>query len=496
MSSRGAKAFFVMISYASLLLLLLVSRERPLVRPVEGLLRRRLSCEDRADGDLELLGNRRVDGDPRPCLPVLEHDAEVVVDRLVELVYGVEQFRGGRQLAGDFVHPPYKYVLGELHAHLYLLGVVGEGAYGPPAASRHRRVSSASRREERHLPLLELFGRKGFLQGRILEVATLEHRNLLRLGRRLEIGVVRDRRNPLGRRATVHGLLEEVHLVQHVRAVRLFAEDRLALLVDQLATLAPEVGQVVEGGSFPPPAVEEVAVDLGVLLLGLLRRHYQLVPGPRRLRHEVSPPVQYPPVRGEPIGVHLPVIANYDVADEGEQAVYLIFREVLVYRLQGALVNELRDDEGVDVRAVRRPTDSGLLQKARLFLGGLVRRDDLELQLPVRVILCELREELLEAIGPTRCGGLVSIGGVELKCHRIRGVLCANAIQRQNAAAASTTDHCPDHGQNHSQPDGSQDPLSHIESTSKITRLPMRAAISVDAPSPAGVPHASNITVT
>jgi hypothetical protein len=35
-------------------------------------------------------------------------------------------------------------------------------------------------------------------------------------------------------------------------------------------------------------------------------------------------------------------------------------REVLVYRLQGALVDELRDDEGVYVGAVRRPPDPGL----------------------------------------------------------------------------------------------------------------------------------------
>src|SRR5215208_7405961 len=153
-------------STPSLFLLLLVCR-------VESLLWRRLSCEDRADGDLEFLGHRRVDGDPRPCLPVLEHDAEVVVDRLVERVYGVEVLRVGRQLARDLVHASDEYILGELHAHLDLLGVVGEGAYGPPAASRHRCISSASRREERHLPLLELFWRKGFLQGRILEVATL-----------------------------------------------------------------------------------------------------------------------------------------------------------------------------------------------------------------------------------------------------------------------------------------------------------------------------------
>src|SRR5215218_3568832 len=116
MSSREAKAFFVMIySTPSLFLLLLVGCERRLVRPFEGLLRRRLSCEDRADGDLDLLGHRRVDGDPRPCLPVLEHNAEVIVDWLVEPVYGVKQFRGGRQLTGDLIHPPYKYVLGELH---------------------------------------------------------------------------------------------------------------------------------------------------------------------------------------------------------------------------------------------------------------------------------------------------------------------------------------------------------------------------------------------
>src|SRR5215203_3718213 len=391
-------------STPSLFLLLLVCRQRSLVRPVEGLLRRRLSCEDRADGDLELLGYRRVDGDARPCLPVLEHDAEVVVDRLVERVYSVEQFRGGRQLAGYLVHPPYENILGELHAHLDLLGVVGEGAYGPPAASRHRRISGASRREEGHLPLLELFGRKGFLQGRILEVAALEHRNLLRLGRRFELRVVLDRGDPLGGRAAVHGLFEEVHLVQHVRAVGLLAEDRLALLVDQLATLAPEVGQVVKGGALPPPAVVEVAVDLGVFLLGRLRCLYKLVPGPWRLWHQIRPPVEYPPVSGEPVGVHIPVIADNYVADEGEQTVYLFFGEVLVYRLQCPLLNELRDDEGVYVGAVRRPADPGLLQQARLFLGGLVSRDDLQLQLPVGVILRELREELLEAVGPTRCG--------------------------------------------------------------------------------------------
>jgi hypothetical protein len=82
------------------------------------------------------------------------------------------------------------------------------------------------------------------------------------------------------------------------------------------------------------------------------------------------------------------------------------------------------------------------------------------------VILRELREEVLEAVSSTRCGGLVSIADVELQRHRIRGVRFAYAIQRQNAAAAaSTTDHCADHGQNHSQPDGPQDPLSYIEPT-------------------------------
>jgi hypothetical protein len=226
------------------------------------------------------------------------------------------------------------------------------------------------------------------------------------------------------------------------------------------------VGQIVEGGSFPPPAVEEVAVDLGVFLFGRLRRLYQLVPGPWRLRHEIRPPVQYPPVRGKPVGVHLPVITDDDVPDEGEQTVYLFFGEILVYRLQSPLLDELCDDEGVNVRAVWSPTNPSLLKQARLFLGGLVCRDDLELQLPLGVILCELREELLEAVSPTRCGRLVGIVDVELQRHRIRGVLFTYAIQRQNAAAAaSTTDHCPDHGQNHSQPDGPQDPLSHIEST-------------------------------
>src|ERR671914_3116893 len=130
-----------------LFILLLVCRQRSLVRPIEGLLRRRLSCEDRADGDLEFLGYRRVDGHPWPRLPVLEHDAEVIVDRLVEPAYGVEQFRGGRQLTGDLVHPPYENILGELHAHFDLLGIVGEGAYGPAAASRHRRVPSAPSRK-------------------------------------------------------------------------------------------------------------------------------------------------------------------------------------------------------------------------------------------------------------------------------------------------------------------------------------------------------------
>jgi hypothetical protein len=52
--------------------------------------------------------------------------------------------------------------------------------------------------------------------------------------------------------------------------VRLLAEDGLALLVYQLAALAPEVGQVIEGGALPAPAVEEVAVDLWVFLLGSL----------------------------------------------------------------------------------------------------------------------------------------------------------------------------------------------------------------------------------
>jgi hypothetical protein len=174
--------------------------------------------------------------------------------------------------------------------------------------------------------------------------------------------------------------------------VRLLTEDRLALLVDQLAALTPEVGQVVEGGALPPPAVEEVAVDFGVFLLGCLRCLYKLVPGPWRLWHEIRPPVQYPPVSGEPVGVHLPVIADDDVADEGEQAVYLFFREVLVYRPQCPLVDELRDDEGVNVRTVRRPTDPGLLKQTRLLLGGLGVRDNLQVQLPVRVILCELRE--------------------------------------------------------------------------------------------------------
>jgi len=51
-----------------------------------------------------------------------------------------------------------------------------------------------------------------------------------------------------------------------------------------------------------------------------------------------------------------------------------------------------------------------------------------------------------------------------LQRHRIRGVLFAYAIQRQNTAAAtSTTDHDPDHGQSHGQPKGSQNPLSHVE---------------------------------
>ena len=93
-----------------------------------------------------------------------------------------------------------------------------------------------------------------FLQGRILEVAALEHRNLLRLGRRFELGVAflivatRWGRRPL---STV-SLRKFISFSIYVQ-VGLLAEDRLALLVDQLATLAPEVGQVVKVFFHLPP---------------------------------------------------------------------------------------------------------------------------------------------------------------------------------------------------------------------------------------------------
>src|SRR5215211_6383128 len=103
MSARGAKALFVVIvpypSGASAgrrsLLLPLVGRERSVIRFIQGLLRRCLSGEDRADGDLELFGHRGVDGDAGTSPAVLEHVAELVVDRRVEPVYGVKELRVG-----------------------------------------------------------------------------------------------------------------------------------------------------------------------------------------------------------------------------------------------------------------------------------------------------------------------------------------------------------------------------------------------------------------
>jgi hypothetical protein len=71
-------------------------------------------------------------------------------------------------------------------------------------------------------------------------------------------------------------------------------------------------------------------------------------------------------------------------------------------------------------------------------------------------------EEPLEAVCPTLRGGvLMGVTVVELQRHRLRGVLLAYPIQRQNPAAASTTGHDPDYGRDHGQTDGPHDPRLH-----------------------------------
>src|SRR3712207_8783112 len=61
--------------------------------------------------------------------------------------------------------------------------------------------------------------------------------------------------------------------------------------------------------------------------------------------YQVRPAVQQPQVRSPPGGVHLPVVSRNHFTYEGEEVLLLFFREVLVYRLQGALRSEEHTSE-------------------------------------------------------------------------------------------------------------------------------------------------------
>src|SRR5829696_2003073 len=86
----------------------------------------------------------------------------------------------------------------------------------------------------------------------------------------------------------------------------------------------------------------------------------------------------------------------------GNRSPQLRVAEVLVERLQHALLDEQRDRERVDVRAVRRRAGPGLLEQARLLGGGHVVADDVEVQAPLRVLLDPVEEQLAEALGDRR----------------------------------------------------------------------------------------------
>ena len=88
--------------------------------------------------------------------------------------------------------------------------------------------------------------------------------------------------------------------------------------------------------------------------------------------------------------------------DEREEIVDLLLGEVLVDRRQHAVLDEERELEGVDGGAIGRAAGARLLEHAGM-LAADVRREVLELDLPVGMLLRELGEELLEAFGLARC---------------------------------------------------------------------------------------------
>src|SRR5262245_59427783 len=92
-------------------------------------------------------------------------------------------------------------------------------------------------------------------------MAAFEHRGGSGEGRSVEVIIVGDRRHSLRCRAAVDEVLVEIECFQHLLALIALAEYRPAGVVDELAALAPEVGEPVERGSLPTTTVEQYAFN-------------------------------------------------------------------------------------------------------------------------------------------------------------------------------------------------------------------------------------------
>src|SRR6185295_14063420 len=101
--------------------------------------------------------------------------------------------------------------------------------------------------------------RKPRLQVLQLPVAAEKHRGVAGDGGAGQLLVVVVPEHGSWRRAALDRVAEEAQEAEHRAAVRLLAESRPAVAIDQLATLGPEHRQVIEDRRFPSAGVVEIA---------------------------------------------------------------------------------------------------------------------------------------------------------------------------------------------------------------------------------------------
>ena len=294
-----------------------------------------------------------------------------------------------------------------------------------PAAGAGRSRVRARLRDRRDIPLRELGRREPGLEILQLPVAAEEHRRVAGDGGAGHLLVVGLRQHRSRRRAALNRVAQESQHAQHRAAIRLDAENRPAVVIDELATLRPEHREVIEDRAFPASGVVEIARHL------LLARDpagdvEQLRPRPGRSRHEILAVEEHAAVGLVPQAKHVTRGIRQRLDRERQEVGAILRRPILFQRLH--FVRKQRQPVAVDRGEVGQPARRG--GKLQLGFVQLEAGHHRNMKLDAGMRLRPVGEDAGERVRDRRTSGEMKVVGLCPDAERQRRIGAPDAYRR------------------------------------------------------------------